>query len=331
LSGIYGVVRWDGAAVDPQYLDRMKQAMAYYGPDGGGCRIDGPLALGHLLLAVNPEDDFERQPMQVARGSAVSAARLDNRQALLETFDVSSADAAQTSDGTLVSLAFDRWGEEVCTHLQGDWALAAWDARERKLLLARDACGNATLYYYEGKGFVAFASSLKALLVIPGVERAPDPLRLAEVLVSWQHDAELTAYKGFRRLVGAHAMSFDAQGHSRIWRYWSAEGRAPLNFRRDEDYVDAFIEQYTRAVQSCLRTRKAVAATLAASRSGTRADGLHLGAMACDRRCGWAALRQRVGCGPRDGGDGRHQRPSRCPRCSAVRSASGHRTQFELP
>jgi asparagine synthase (glutamine-hydrolysing) len=240
--------------------------MAYYGPQGGGSKVEGPVGMGHLLLEVNPEDAFENQPVSGARGPVVSAARLDNRAVLLEAFQVSSTEAPRLSDGHLVSLAFDRWGEELCSHLQGDWALAAWDAREHRLLLARDACGNATLYYYEGKGFVAFASSLKALLALPGVAREPDRLRLAQVLVSWQHDAELTAYKGFRRLVWAHAMTIGPEGQTRSWRHWSPEGRQPLAFRCDEEYQEAFVEYYTRAVQSCLRTQKPVAATLSGGR-----------------------------------------------------------------
>ena len=266
MSGIYGIYQWDGGPVAPQWLERMKAAMAYYGPHGGGCRVEGAVGLGHLLLEINPEDAFESQPVQGARGPVVSAARLDNRAALLEVLQVPSAEAARMSDGHLVSLAFDRWGEDLCQHLQGDWALAAWDARERRLLLARDACGNATLYFYEGKGFIAFASSLKALLAIPGVVKEPDRLRLAQVLVSWQHDAELTAYKGFRRLVGAHAMAIDAAGRTRTWRHWSPEGRELLSLRNDREYEEAFLEHYTRAVQSCLRSRKPVAATLSGGR-----------------------------------------------------------------
>jgi asparagine synthase (glutamine-hydrolysing) len=262
MSGIYGIFRHDGAPVDPSWLERMRAAMAYYGPQGGGSKVEGPVGMGHLLLDVNPEDAFESQPVSGARGPVVSAARLDNRGALLEAFQMSSTEAPRLSDGHLVSLAFDRWGEELCSHLQGDWALAAWDARERRLLLARDACGNATLYYYEGKGFVAFASSLKALLALPGVVKEPDRLRLAQVLVSWQHDAELTAYKGFRRLVWAHAMTIAPEGRTRSWSHWSPEGRQPLAFRCDEEYEEAILECYMRAVQSCLRTQKHVAATL---------------------------------------------------------------------
>jgi asparagine synthase (glutamine-hydrolysing) len=266
MSGIYGIYQWDAAPVDPRWLEQMKLAMACYGPHGGSYSVEGAVGLGHLLLEINPEDAFESQPVRGARGPVVSAARLDNRAALLEVFHVPSTEAPRLSDGHLVSLAFDRWGEELCQHLQGDWALAAWDARERRLLLARDACGNATLYFYEGKGFIAFASSLKALLAIPGVVKEPDRLRLAQVLVSWQHDAELTAYKDFRRLVGAHAMAIDAAGRTRTWRHWSPEGRELLSLRNDQEYEEAFLEHYTRAVQSCLRSQKPVAATLSGGR-----------------------------------------------------------------
>jgi asparagine synthase (glutamine-hydrolysing) len=240
--------------------------MSFYGPDGGGCKVEGAVGLGHLLLEVNPEDAFEKQPVSGERGLVVSAARLDNRTALLDAFKVSASDAPQMSDGHLVNMAFDHWGEDLCSHLQGDWALAAWDARNRRLLLARDACGNATLYYYEGKGFIAFASILKALLAIPGVVKEPDRLRLAQVLVSWQYNAELTAYKGFRRLVWAHAMTVGPDGQTRAWRHWSPEGRDQLTYLRDEEYAEAFLEHYTRAVKSCVRTQKPVAATLSGGR-----------------------------------------------------------------
>jgi asparagine synthase (glutamine-hydrolysing) len=266
MSGIYGIYQFDGAPVASQWLDRMRDAMAYYGPHGGGSSVEGTLGLGHLLLEVNPEDAFESQPVAGERGPVVSAARLDNRAALLEAFNVSALQASRLSDGHLVSLAFDRWGDELSSRLQGDWALAAWDARQRRLLLARDASGNATLYYYEGKGFIAFASSLKALLALPGVIKEPDRLRLAQVLVSWQHDAQLTAYKGFRRLVMGHAMTVHPGGQIHGWRHWTPEGRDQLNYRRDEEYEEAFLEHYTRAVQSSLRTQKAVAATLSGGR-----------------------------------------------------------------
>lgn len=266
LSGIYGIYRYDGAPVDPRSLERMKTAMAYYGPDGGGCKIEGPVGMGHLLLEINPEDAFENQPVRGDRGLIVSTARLDNRDALLEMFDITPSEASRITDGHLLSLAFDRWGEEVCSHLQGDWALAAWDQKEHRLLLARDVFGREALYYYQGNGFIVFASSLKALLAIPGAVREPDLLRLAEDLLSWHYHAELTAYKGFRSVVGAHVITVYPNGQTRNRRFWWPEGRELLRYRQDEEYVDAFLEHYTRAVDNCLRTEKKVAAELSGGR-----------------------------------------------------------------
>ena len=266
MSGFYGIYRYDGAPVDAGWLERMKKAMAYYGPDGSRCTIAGQVGMGHLLLEVNPEDAFEQQPMKGARGLMVCVARLDNRDALLKIFDVPASDAAEISDGHLVSKAFDRWGEEVCPHLEGDWAFVAWDAEHRRLILARDVLGRAALYYYEGKGFIAFASSLKALLALPGTPKEADLVRLAEILVMWHQSAELTAYKGFRSVIGAHIMTFTCNGWTGDRRFWSPEGREPLRFRRDEDYVEGFLEHYDRAVRSCLRTRKPVAAELSGGR-----------------------------------------------------------------
>lgn len=266
MSGIYGVYRFDGAPVDPSWLQRMKQAMAYYGEEGGRSQIDGALGLGHLLRALNPEDVFEDQPVRGNRGLVVSIARLDNRDELLEAFAIPASEISKTPDGRLVSLAFDRWGQEVCSHLQGDWALAAWDANERRLYLARDVFGMAALYYFTGKGFIAFASSMKALLAIPGMDRKSDRLRLAEVLVGWHFDAELTAYEGFRSVVGGHLLSISQDGHLHSRSFWSYGYREPLRYSRDEEYVEAFLEHYTRAVKSCLRSQKPVAAELSGGR-----------------------------------------------------------------
>lgn len=266
MSGIYGIFRYDGAPVDPSILGRMKAAMAPYGPDGASSGIEGPVGMGHLLLELNPEDSFEKQPVRGERGLIVTAARLDNRESLLGTFNISASQAEQLSDGHLVSMAFDRWGQEVCTHLEGDWALAAWDAKECRLILARDVFGNAPLYYHQGDGFLAFASSMKALLALDSATKKPDLLHLAGLLLVWIPKLESTAYEGYRSVAGAHAVSVNASGQIRSWNFWSPVGRQPLRYRNHQDYADEFLQHYDRAVRSCLRTRKPVTAELSGGR-----------------------------------------------------------------
>ena len=79
MSGIYGIYRYDGAPADPRWMERMRAAMACYGPQGGGSKVEGPVGMGHLLLEINPENACEQQPVRGERGLVVSAARLDNR------------------------------------------------------------------------------------------------------------------------------------------------------------------------------------------------------------------------------------------------------------
>jgi len=67
MSGIYGIYQYDGAPVTSQTMDRMREAMAFYGPHGGGYKVEGSLGLGHLLLEVNPEDAFEAAGEECAR------------------------------------------------------------------------------------------------------------------------------------------------------------------------------------------------------------------------------------------------------------------------
>lgn len=144
--------------------------------------------------------------------------------------------------------------------------MAGWNRRDRRLFLARDAFGNSTLYFHEGDGFIAFASTLKALLALPGVRKEPDLLHLAQLLISWPQDAERTAYQNFRRIICAQSLVVGSTGKSSCSCHWSPEGRELIVFRRDEEYEEAFLELYTRATHNCLRTSKSVSSQLSGGR-----------------------------------------------------------------
>ena len=266
MSGLYGIFRFDQGPIDLRQLDGMREAMSYYGAGNHLRHFESSIALGHLLAAIQPEELLDTRSAPCARGLCLSVARLDNRSDLLETFAISSAEARLTSDRHLVQRAFDKWGDGAAHFLMGDWALAAWDRRARTLILARDACGNSNLYYYRGDGWIAFASSLKALLSLPGTVKEPDRDRLSQLLTCWEPDAERTAYKGFYRLVSAQALKVGPDGECRFWQHWSPRGREPIRFRRDEEYEEAFLDLYAKAVRNCLRSEKPIAASLSGGR-----------------------------------------------------------------
>jgi asparagine synthase (glutamine-hydrolysing) len=264
VSAIYGRVRLDGAAVAAEELELMRQPMAYWGPDGGGIWCERGAGFGQLVAVRTAEDEHESGPVLLASGTVVTpAARLDNREELCRELGVPREDHAGMSDGRLIALAYERWGERALLRLFGDWAFAAWHPIERRLVLARDHYGQTALYYHrQGRSF-AFASSLKGLLALPDVPRRLDELQLARSLVLCATDGAATMYAAIRRLPTAHVVSFDAGG-IRTREYWSLLDVPDVRLASDGDYVETLVDLLGSAVRTRLRSRAPLAATLSA-------------------------------------------------------------------
>jgi asparagine synthase (glutamine-hydrolysing) len=233
----------------------MREAMSYWGPDGG-LRGDGTAALG--VLRSHDEPGGGNAVIALSGGGFLAAtARLDNRDELLARFGLPD----DAEDRRLVAAAWECWGERACEHLFGDWSVAMWDPRERRLVLSRDHFGNTALYYHRGARAVCFGSSRKALLALPEVPRRLNELRLAQHLAFWITDGGATLHDGiFRVPPGHHIVATESA--FRIGRYWHPEELPPLRLRDDREYVDAFVERYDAAVRARLRTSRRIATTL---------------------------------------------------------------------
>lgn len=261
MSGIYGIIRFDGAPVEPEALATMRGAMAYYGPDGGGEYCKENVGLGHLLLKVTPEDSFESQPVKNENITLVTYARLDNRDELVREFNIPVQEQSSMPDSGLVMRAYRRWGERCPDHINGDWQFAVWDKQRKTLFIARDHFGNTGLYYYRNTRFIAFASSIKALLALSEVPCRPDMIKVAQVLTAWLGEGWRTAYEDLYRLPPAHTLRVDGTSVENE-RYWHPEKFATIRYKDDHEYVDHFLHLYTEAIRSRLRSARPIATTL---------------------------------------------------------------------
>lgn len=260
MSVIFGLVHLDGRPVAPDALERTDAALASWGPDGAGAWTDGAAALGHRLLAVTPEALHERMPLAGDGLALVAAARLDNRDELLDELGVPGPERPTTPDGRLVLLAYHRWGEGSVRRLYGDWSFAAWDPQRRRLVLARDQLGNTGLFYCHRPGFVAFSSAASTL---PGVARQLNEGYLARYLAISGRAEDETIWNGVSRVQPGHLVTVDPRG-LRVREHWSLEDVPPIRFGSDDAYAEAFLDRYRRAVRSRLRARGPVASTLSA-------------------------------------------------------------------
>ncbi|WP_223428713.1 asparagine synthase-related protein [Tateyamaria pelophila] len=255
MSGLALVLHLDGRAAKPADLEPMLSELMRRGPDGEGIACDGPVALGHRLLASTPEAAGEKMPfLHPQTGCQITGhIRLDNRDTLLTQFDLQNAGRV-IGDGELTLLAWLTWGEDCATHLLGDFAFAIWDPRQKRIFAARDQMGMRQLIYaHRPYQVFACASSARAVVRAPCVKPQLNETRLAEAMIRFEHGSfESTMYQDVFRLPPAHCLTVDDRG-LQIRQYWQAVPPEPQHLKSDEAYAEAFREVLAEAVRCRLR------------------------------------------------------------------------------
>ena len=215
-------------------LRRMCAAVAHRGPDGEGVHAGLGFGLGHRRLAVVDLSENGAQPMASADGAAWISynGEIFNHIELRAMLEARGRRFRSSSDTEVVLQLYQEFGLDFVTHLNGDFALAIWDERERRLVLARDRMGVRPLFHTSRNGCLYFASEVKALLQVLGIEAEIDPLALDQIFTLWAPIAPRTAFRGVSELPPGHIMIVEG-GEARVRPYWT------LDFPEASAHVDA--------------------------------------------------------------------------------------------
>ncbi|MEX0973055.1 MAG: asparagine synthase (glutamine-hydrolyzing) [Solirubrobacterales bacterium] len=202
MCGICGMaVAGRDAAADLEAVQRMNARLAHRGPDSEGAFHDGGVALAMRRLSII---DLERgdQPISSEDGgvTVVQNGEIYNYRELRAELERAGHRFRTASDTEVLVHLYEQHGEGFVERLRGMFAIALWDARERRLLLARDRFGIKPLYYRLAGGTLSFASELKALIEQPGFSRAIDPRAVAAFLAFNSIPAPLTIFAEARKL-----------------------------------------------------------------------------------------------------------------------------------
>jgi asparagine synthase (glutamine-hydrolysing) len=260
MSGIAGIIHFDGAPVEPGLVEQMTTAMAYRGPDGINHWVKGPVALGQCMLRTTPESLEENQPLTNDDASLVLVmdGRVDNWEELRVELLGRGAVLRTRSDAELVLRAYENWGRECLKHIDGDFALVIWDARKQKAFCARDRMGNKPFHYHWNGKTLAFASDLRPILTLPWVERIPNEGMLAEFLADEWYSRDETLWSGILRLVAAHRMEVGTIG-PKPEQYWEPDIWETLPYKTDQDYIEHYRELLFDRVRRLSRSHRPVA------------------------------------------------------------------------
>jgi asparagine synthase (glutamine-hydrolysing) len=286
MSGICGIIRFDGSDAEIEGLDVMLRAGAHRGPDGRTSWTGEGAALGHLAFHLAASDRTESQPVHDPSGRFVIVAdgRVDAREELLRTLRIRSSHLGpDPGPATLLLGAYLAWGEGFMHRVLGDWAFGVWDTLERRLFLARSPQGLRSLYYRIENDRIFFASEVRQILSVDGVPRSLFLPMAGAWLLNQSGAPEWTIYDGIRELPGGHFVDIMA-GRHQVGKGWDVDPARRISYRSDEDYAEAFREILLAAVSDRLHSASPVAMLLS--------GGLDSSAVAGS--VGWLADRGRL-------------------------------------
>lgn len=245
MCGIAGVVRTD-QPVSQQAVDAMVSSMEHRGPDDRGSWLssDAKSSFGHCRLSILDLSKANAQPMKARHQDVVITfnGEIYNFQELRDDLSALGHQFVTTGDTEVVLQGYLQWGRDVLQKLDGMFALAIRDERNRGVLLARDRAGEKPLFYRLQGHEIRFASELKALLLDPSLPRRLSLEAVDEYLAYGYVPGDRCIIESVRKLPPAHALWFSLDdGSHRSWRYW--EIPAPTRNARPVAELDARLEQ----------------------------------------------------------------------------------------
>jgi asparagine synthase (glutamine-hydrolysing) len=252
MCGIVGLAYDDRERpCEPEVVLAMRDRITYRGPDDSGLHVDGNVGLGFRRLSII-DLGGGHQPMSDPDGATwiIFNGEIYNYREIRASL-VARGYRFRTKSDTEVILALylDR-GESCVEALNGMFAFAIWDARQRSLFLARDRMGVKPLYYARTADAFLFGSEIKSILASGLVPARCRPEALAEYLVFRQVAGAETAFEGIHSLPPGCTMVL-RDGATRITRYWSPR---PSAERAEISYEDA-VRQLAELLEDSVRLR----------------------------------------------------------------------------
>ena len=229
MCGICGIATARGA-VDHERLAAMSATLQHRGPDADGVYLDNGIGLASRRLSIIDLAGGD-QPIANEDGTVVVVqnGELYNYRELRVQLERAGHRFSTHSDTEVLVHAFEEWGLGFAERLRGMFAVALWDARSRRLVLARDRFGIKPLYYRDRGGELAFASELDAL---PRGEIDPDAL---EAFLAFNSiPAPLSIFKEIRKLPAGHLLTW----HDGVVTLERFARPGPLEPRHDADEAE---------------------------------------------------------------------------------------------
>ncbi len=258
MCGIYGEIS------DRPARPESGLSIRHRGPDDAGEKVFALESTGRVVslafrrLAIIDLSQAGHQPMTNEDDTVwvIFNGEIYNFQRLREELVAAGHRFQSRTDTETIVHGYEQWGDEVISRLHGMFALAIWDSRRRRLLLARDRVGKKPLFYFSQGSKFLFGSEIKALLASREIEVRPDAEGLHDYLTYLYFPPPRTAFEGIRKLPPATTLSVEVmpdgslkQQQRTFWDPVESAGRIRFSSRRQA------VEQIRELIDEAVRAR----------------------------------------------------------------------------
>ena len=267
MCGIAGILSF-ADSVQREHLKKMTDAIRHRGPDGEGfwTNLKGNVGFGHRRLSIIDLSETGNQPMHYADGryTITFNGEIYNYIELKEFLQQKNYTFHSTSDTEVLLALYDLKKEKALQDLDGMFAFAIWDEKEKTLFCARDRFGEKPFYYYRNKNFFAFASEMKALFSLD-ISRAIDMKHVYSYLLYGTceniHDPHTTFFEHIHQLEPSHFLTLDVNGNLKTKKYWDINFEDIVSIE-EKKAEEQFRELFKTSVERRLRSDVPVGSSL---------------------------------------------------------------------
>lgn len=224
MCGITGILSYDSKEpVDREFLRRACATISHRGPDDEGFYFDDEagVGLGHRRLSII-DLASGNQPMTTSDETVwiVFNGEIYNFPQLKSELQKKGCCFRTTSDTEVILYLYQQYGIKGFSRLNGIFAFAIYDKREKKIILARDHFGVKPLYYFLSGEKLVFGSEIKALLQDASVPRDIDYESFNTFLTFRYNPSPQTLFKGIKKLHPGHYLSVGSDGKAELASFW---------------------------------------------------------------------------------------------------------------
>ncbi|WFL77304.1 asparagine synthase (glutamine-hydrolyzing) [Altererythrobacter arenosus] len=249
MCGIAGWYRRQGRPVEQADITRACDTIIHRGPDDSGVHIDRDFGFGMRRLSII---DLEggHQPIfsEDGRWAITYNGEIYNHPELRAELDAWGWKFRTNSDTETLLAAYVRWGDDAWSKLEGMYGVAIWDAKERRLTLARDPLGIKPLYYSLQQGGIAWGSEIRTIRTIPGHEFSIRARGVHDFFMFGHIGKPRTIWNEVQSLEPGHVLHIGAEGEPEIRRFWHPrfEARHDLS---EAQWIEATREEFMATVK----------------------------------------------------------------------------------